>query len=57
MDCLSGWVSKAMQKLYFTSHILVLVPPNGGKTAKNIAKQGQKYKIVNLEAIGAFEVL
>ena len=57
MDCLSGWVNKTMQKLYFASHILVLGPLNGAKRAKIMAKRGAKNKIDNFEASDAFEVL
>ena len=57
MDRLSGWVNKTMQKLYFSSHSLVLDPPNGEKRIINVAEWGQKYKIVNFESNVAYEVL
>ena len=41
MDCLSGWVNKTMQKLYFATPILVLGPLNGVKMATNMAKWGE----------------
>ena len=57
MDCLGGRVNKTIQTSFFVSYILVLDALNGAKRAKNIAKRGQKYKIVNFEASLAFEVL
>ena len=57
MDCLSGWVNKTMQKLYFSSRILVLGLRNDEQGAKIWLNWGQKYKIVNFEANDAFEVL
>ena len=57
MDCLSGWVNKTIQKLYFASHIVVLGPLNGAKRANIWSNGGTKYKIDNFEANDAFEVL
>ena len=57
MDCLSGWVNKTMQKLYFATPILVLGPLNGVKMATNMAKWGEGgYKLFNFEGNDAYEV-
>ena len=44
MDCLSGWVNKTMQKLYFSRHSLVLGLPNGEKRAKIWLNLGKSTK-------------
>ena len=57
MDCLGEWVNKAIQKLYFATHSMVLNPHNGVKRAKTMAKWGAKYKILNFEVNYALELL
>ena len=44
MDCLSEWVNKTLQKLYFSSRILLLGLPNGEKRAKIWLNWGKNTK-------------